>query len=67
MTLWMMHDASLGSYRRRIAAYKPLYRRTTTGADLGFLEEGDFRNPNEASEHWRGLGLRENDIWAFAS
>ena len=22
---------------------------------------------SEASEHWGGLGLRENEIWAFVS
>jgi len=22
---------------------------------------------SEASEHWEGLGLRENEIWTFAS
>ena len=32
--------------------------------DLGFLEGGYFGNP---SEHWRGLGLRESEIWTFVS
>jgi len=37
-------------------------------ADLGFLERGDFGNPSERSERaLSGLGLRENEIWAFVS
>jgi len=33
-----------------------------------FLEGGgDFGNLSEASEHWGGVGLRKNEIWAFVS
>ena len=39
-------------------------------ADLGFLEREGVTletRASEASEHWWGLGLRENEIWAFVS
>jgi len=38
------------------------------GGSRIFLEGVAFgTRANEASEHWGGLGLRENEIWAFVS
>ena len=39
-------------------------RKCCTGGSRIF-RGGDFGNPSERSEHWGGLGLRENEIWAF--
>ena len=42
----------------------------TSVADLGFFKRGGVTlgtRASEASEHWGGLDLRENEIWAFVS
>jgi len=63
-----MHAHDTTTYYKQPQLQKQL-RYSIALADLGFFHGGVTlgTRASKATEHWGGLGLQENEIWAFVS